>query len=139
MQKPVRLISAEDLDRERRKYYWRRAQKTYQFVYGNPFPTWYTVDIWAKNEQFAYEDYSGYFSRDGHKPIMLVDGELENQADKQYYEQLHSAWAEPKQFVRLIGSDHYINTAQSFGLMFYDRGVMRQLVDEIVNWTDKTT
>ena len=49
-----------------------------------------------------------------------------------------SVLEEPKKFVQLRRSDHY-DAAQILGLVFYDRGVMRQLVDEIMNWVDKRT
>ena len=69
---------------------------------------------------------------------MLVDGELEAQEDKLYLERFAAGVTDPKKFVRLKRSDHYCNTAQSLGLIFYDKGVMDQLVQEIVQWLGQT-
>jgi hypothetical protein len=94
--------------------------------------------VWRKHvEQGDMEDYIEYFSQEGHKPVMLVDGELEAQEDKLYLERFADIVTNPKKFVRLKRSDHYCNTAQSLGLVFYDKGVMNQLVHEIVQWLEQ--
>ena len=134
---PVRRWRQRFADLGDRAYFWRRAQETHRFVYGTPFPDWYTADIWNKRvEKFAMEYYLEYFSREGHKPVMFVDGELEGQSDKLYLEKYYAAIEEPKKLVRLKRSDHYSNTAQSMGVIFYDKDVMEQLVHEITQWLE---
>jgi pimeloyl-ACP methyl ester carboxylesterase len=129
----------------------RRAQKTYQFVYGHPMPGWVTADIWNKHRvQADIGDYAEYFGRQGHKPIMIIVGERERMrttemllgkepselTDKayEYLEQTYAALAKPKHFVVIRRSDHYFNSAQSLGLTVYDKSVMAQLISEITAW-----
>ena len=121
-------------DPEYRSYFWERASEIHRFVYGTPFPAWYTTEAWLEGVDFGYEDYAEIFRRPDHKPIMLVDGEREHPRDKQYFEDLYARLEGVKRFTRLAGSNHYANTAQTLGLIVYDRAVMQQLVDEIDAW-----
>lgn len=121
-------------DPERREYFWTRATETHRFVYGHPFPAWYSLDDWVRDAAFDYADYDARFTREGHPPVLLIDGEREAEADKRYFEALLARWAEPKARVRLAGSDHYGNMAQSLGVILYDRGVADQLVDALSRW-----
>lgn len=43
-------------------------------------------------------------------------------------------FAEPKRLVMIGRSDHYGNSAQALGLVFYDRAVARQIVGELAGW-----
>lgn len=120
--------------------FWRRFRQTHEFVYGTPIPEWFTADMFAERVQGgAMEEYLDYFSMNGHKPLMLVDGEHESEADKVYLEEYYAMLAKPRKFVRLRASDHYGNTAQSLGVIFYDKGVMHQLVSEVTQWLGRAT
>lgn len=128
-----RLTNVDDMN-----YFWRRLQNTHKFVYGTPIPKWFTADLFSERAQGgAMEEYLEYFLREGHKALMLVDGEHEKEADKLYLEQYYSMLVKPKKFVRLRWSDHYCNTAQSLGLIFYDKRVIHQLVSEVTQWLGK--
>jgi hypothetical protein len=45
---------------------------------------------------------------------------------------------DPKRFVLLDGSDHYLNTAQSLGFVFYDVAVARRLTNAMVSWIESS-
>lgn len=121
-------------------YFWRRFQATHTFVYGAPIPQWFTVDMFTEMmQESVMEEYLEYFVTEGHKGLMLIDGEHEDEADKVYLEEYYSVVTKPKKFVRLRRSDHYGNTAQSLGLIFYDRGVIDQLVFEVTQWLGHAT
>ena len=84
---PARKWRERFANSKERAYFWHRARETHRFVYGTPFPNWYTPDMWAeKVEKWALEHYLEYFAREGHKPVMFVDGELESQSEKLYLE-----------------------------------------------------
>jgi hypothetical protein len=83
---------------------------------------------------WVLEDYLTPLATPGHKPVMLVDGEREPEEEKVYLERFHARLSEPKKLVRLHRSDHYCNTAQSLGFVFYDQKVMSQLVNAITSW-----
>lgn len=134
-----------------REYFWRRARETYRFVYGKPFPDWYTIGFWAEQMKKwpRLESYLERFSTNGHKPLMLVIGQREGDRtldvligkkpsieaveNIHYIEEFFAKLRDPKKFVLLDQSDHYCNTAESLGLVFYDRVVMNQLVHEITS------
>jgi pimeloyl-ACP methyl ester carboxylesterase len=134
---PPRRIRERSKMAHHKAYHSERFRRTHRFVYGTPIPEWFTQDMTYKAGPWALEDYAEPFLMRGHKPLMLIDGEREKDKNKMYLERFYSALAEPKKFVRLRRSDHYCNTAQSRGLVFYDKGVMNELVDHIINWIEK--
>ena len=131
---PPRRVRERSKNRKDVKYFSERFRKTHQFVYGEPIPDWFTHQWETKAGPRALEDYMEPFLKEGHKPLMLVDGELEDKRDKMYLEELYSSIKEPKRFVRLSKSDHYHNTAQTLGIILYDKEVITQLTNEIVFW-----
>jgi pimeloyl-ACP methyl ester carboxylesterase len=52
-----------------------------------------------------------YFKGEHHQPILLIDGELESKASKTYLEEQYEQMTDPKSFVRLEGSAHYLSVA----------------------------
>jgi hypothetical protein len=84
-----------------------------------------------------YEDYKrieALLRSPGHTPLMLLLGERDEPARHKYVKDYFAQLAEPKTLLVLKGANHYLNTAQSLGLVVYDRAVARQLVDELVPW-----
>jgi hypothetical protein len=49
-------------------------------------------------------------SQKAHPPILLIDGELEPQADREYLEQSFQDLSEAKAYVTVSKSNHYFNT-----------------------------
>ena len=50
-----------------------------------------------------------YFKGESHQPILLIDGELESKASRTYLEEQFTQMTQPKKFVRLGDSAHYLN------------------------------
>lgn len=79
----------------------------------------------------SIENHRGYFSRPGHPPILLIDGELEAESDRLFLSEFHEAMAGPKAYVTIAGADHYANVAGVGPLIVYDGAAISQLVAEI--------
>jgi hypothetical protein len=66
-----------------------------------------------------------------HKPVLLMDGGLESQANRDYLKWFFDRMVEPKAYVTVPGSNHYSNTISKFGLALYDREVIKRTVQEV--------
>lgn len=86
------------------------------------------------NESLNIENYMNYFSQNGHKPILLIDGLLESEEDRTYLQALFEKMEEPKKYVSLEDADHYANIANFGSLVIYDRIIVNRLITEIQNW-----
>jgi hypothetical protein len=73
-------------------------------------------------------------SRPGHKPLLLIDGELESEEDRTFLHELYEEISPPKGYLRLDNADHYANVAGFRALVVYDRKVLSQLVEGIDSW-----
>lgn len=136
---PPRRLTERLLDQGDREYFWRRADETHVAVYGAPFPTWFGLDEWLRLK--LSRDISGYLpylSGPTHKPILLIDGDLENEADKRYLRAYYDSMSQPKQHLTIPGSNHYANTpSRQWLLTFYDEAVVNETVDQIDVWLKK--
>lgn len=74
-----------------------------------------------------------HFKGEGHRPILLIDGELESKASRTYLEEQFEQMTQPKKFLRLEDSAHYLNVVgfEELGwlpgvgnLVVYDRRTM---------------
>lgn len=120
-----------------RDYFWKRAQRSYQEVYQKQFPRWYTKEVWLQQIQGANRrgrKLMDYFLQDFHKPLLLIDGELEDEKDKQYLKIYYANMTEPKKYVTIRKSDHYCNTMAIRGLTIYSKSVVMETVTEIDQW-----
>jgi pimeloyl-ACP methyl ester carboxylesterase len=52
-----------------------------------------------------------YFKGEGHQPILLIDGELESEPSKRYLDEHYGQMTQPKSFVRLEDTAHYLSVA----------------------------
>lgn len=75
-----------------------------------------------------------YFTSDDHKPILLLDGALENATDRAFLKELYDEMTEPKSYVTLENADHYANIASVGPFIFYDTRVLDDLVNTIDTW-----
>ncbi len=128
--------SAERLgDPEDREYFWRRAQRTHERLYGAPFPSWYTRELRLElARKRNIENFIPYFSGANHKPLLLIDGELESIEDRMYLRDYYSRLSDPVRYVTIEGSDHYLNTLGVRGRALYDADVVATAVDLIDEW-----
>ncbi len=131
---PPRRSSERAEDPKDVEYFWQRAQKTRKLVYKKEFPTWYTKEIWLKQNASDMARYIPYFSESTHKPLFLIDGELENDPDKIYLREYYELLSEPKKYMTIENSDHYFNSMGVLGFNIYDRKVMSRAIGEIDKW-----
>jgi pimeloyl-ACP methyl ester carboxylesterase len=69
-----------------------------------------------------------------HKPLLLIDGELEPGNFRRYLAEFYSAISVPKAYVTLPAADHYANVADLGILVIYDNRAMSRLVETIDTW-----
>jgi pimeloyl-ACP methyl ester carboxylesterase len=88
----------------------------------------------ARTQALPLENHLAYFSEDGHKPLLLIDGTLESEEDRLFLQQSCDAMVQPKRCITLAGVDHYTNVANWGSVVIYERGPMEQLVSSIDEW-----
>ncbi len=80
------------------------------------------------------DSHADYFSRQDHKPLLLVDGGLESPEDRRFLREVYEKMAGRKAYITLADADHYANVANFGPIVFYDRRVIRQLIQIIDDW-----
>jgi len=132
---PPRRVTERFNDPHDRDYFWKRARLTRETIYKKPFPSWYTKDFWlTKVLDSDMKKYVAYFSQPSHKPLFLIDGELESKEDKIYLHNYYMIITQPKKYVTIPNSDHYCNTTAIHGLSIYSKTVVMETVNEIDQW-----
>ena len=113
--------------------YFQRRTMRYMRLH-EPIPTQvFQTLIQAEN----IEKYRGYFSTPGHKPLLLVDGSLESEQDREYLQAYYKSISEPKAYVTLAGADHYANTANFGSIIISDQRAVEELVDTLDSWLSR--
>lgn len=132
---PPRRVSERFHNLHDKNYFWKRAIGTRQEIYGKEFPTWYTEDMWVEGIlRHNLKKYIHYFSQNWHKPLFLIDGELESEKDKLYLRNFFNEITEPKKYITLAHADHYCNTMAFLSFAFYDKKTITQVINEIDRW-----
>jgi pimeloyl-ACP methyl ester carboxylesterase len=90
------------------------------------------------------DNYAIYYAQDGHKPLLLIDGELEDDQDKLFLRRLSRQLTPPSEYVTFRNVGHYHNTINWDGkaLVLYDPQAVDELVEFIDHWlrnTDNTS
>ena len=143
---PPRRVRDVLADPAMQDYYFRRANDTHRRVYGHDLPAWFTREVWLE-EALEHGSWASlqadmglhldYFRSDGHKPLLLIDDGLATEADRAYLQRYHESIVEPKVYVTIEGSDHYVNTEDLGGLALYDRQVTPRLVEALAEWMSR--
>jgi pimeloyl-ACP methyl ester carboxylesterase len=126
----------DDADNER---FWQWALRTRRRLYDRDFPAWYTREAWMEDRRARnLERHLEILSRNPHKPVLLMDGEVESEADRAYLRGYFDLMIEPKAYVTVPRSNLYANTVSGMGLAFYDREVIDRTIDEIVRFVESS-
>lgn len=130
---PPRRLAKLLEDRQYRDMLWDRALSYREALGHGPFPSWYTEKIWMQHKLDYSElgNYEAYFAKLGHKPLLLMDGERELEADRSYLLAYYQGIVEPKRYVTVPNADHYSNTTSIRGVNIYDRRVLSDTADTI--------
>ncbi len=106
-------------------YYLRRDIRYMEL--SEPIP----IDVFLRYRAgLSIESHLEHLARPGHKPLLLIDGELEAKKFPEFY----SGISAPKTYVTLPDADHYANVADLGVLVIYDHSAVSQLVDTIDTW-----
>ena len=136
---PARRITERFLNPVEQNYFWQREQRNHQQVYGKNLPKWYSKQDWL--EQMLKRDITRhipYFQQSGHKPILLIDGEKESQADREYLSDYYQQLAPPKKYVTIANDNHYANTdsinIKIMKINIYNNKVVTKTINTIDNF-----
>lgn len=125
-----RLLNPAD-----QEYFWERAQRTHQTVYGHPLPQWFTREKWLRQRlRNDMTRHLAYFSGPDHKPLLLLDADQETLPDRAFLREYHRKISEPKEYVTIAEADHYSNTRNLGFLDFYDETAVTVTVAHIDRW-----
>jgi len=113
-----------------------KFEARYELLYGRSIPDWFEWEMTGIEEQDPDVIWE-YYRMQNHKPLILVLGEHDEPAAHPYVIDTFESLAEPKDLVFVSRADHYLNTAQTLHWVFYDRIIVRELVDSLVASLDK--
>jgi len=134
---PPRRVRERLADVEDREYFWMRARRTRRLNANAEFPAWFTAEQWLElSLRDAMEQHAEYFSTDGHKPLLLIDGERESEDDRSYLRRFAASIDEPKEYATIAESNHYCSAKEFAGgrWIFFDREVVGETLDRIERW-----
>jgi pimeloyl-ACP methyl ester carboxylesterase len=115
---------------ERVRYFSNRFSDDYEFIYGRALPDWFKWELTEIDNQI--QDVWTYFRQKDHKPLFLILGEEDEPAGHGEVISNFETLTEPKEFLFIDYSDHYLISAQTLNWVFYDKRVIRQLIDNLV-------
>jgi dienelactone hydrolase len=118
---------------ERAAYFTARAAEQHRLVYGTGFPEWHRWELTLRDERFG-DDIWEHYRQPDHKSLKIVLAEFDQPAGHEGLRSMFAGLSEPKTLFYLARSNHYLNTAQTLGLVFYDRGIATDMVDGLVQW-----
>lgn len=110
-------------------YFQRRSMRYMRLR--EPIPAVVFQELSQSNNIEKYKD---YFSSPEHKPLLLVDGSLESEADRLYLQEYYDSISEPKAYVTLADADHYANTANFGPVVILDERAAAELADALDSW-----
>jgi pimeloyl-ACP methyl ester carboxylesterase len=134
---PPPPAEVENFAEKRVDYFTGRTAEQYRFVYGRKQPEWYRWELTGIDERYGDSVWAPYTKR-GHIPILLILGERDKPRGHKSVLGEFERVVDPKRFVLLDRADHYLNTAQSLGLVFYDVAVARGLTNAMVFWIESS-
>ena len=120
---------------KRSAYFTRRYARQYRYVYGRDPPQWMRWEMTRIEERYGDDIWAVYRGAD-HPPIMLVLGERDEPGGHAAVLQAFGIESPRRKVLLLPRSDHYLNTAQWLGVVFYDATVARDISDGLVAWID---
>jgi pimeloyl-ACP methyl ester carboxylesterase len=88
-----------------------------------------------------------YFKTKHHSPLLLVDGEKEGDAFKQYMRKYFESIGEPKSYCTIPGAHHFFNMSSLFSkfikdkrqqvdIIYYNKKIYHDYVHTILNWLE---
>lgn len=112
-----------------RRYFIERFSKVREL---DELLSWETYRQIASNSMI--DSYIPYFQSDNHKPILLIDGSREDDADQRFLQLIYDLMKPPKAYITIAGSNHYSNTKDMGPFILYHKQIVNELVQSIVGW-----
>ncbi len=111
--------------------YFRRRDMRYLFL-GRTIPP---EVFMAYRVPLLIDSNLDYFEDPDHKPLLLLDGELESESDREWLTEIAEQIGGDATHITLEGADHYANVAGVAGpLIIYDEPAFENLVDVVTGW-----
>jgi acetyl esterase/lipase len=126
-------VDTPEYEVDRSRYYTRRMYEQHKYVYGTKVPDWYDWELAFPDGRYGDDIYERFVSG-AHPPLLLILGELDQHSGHGSVMARFDALSEPKEMILLRHADHYLNTAQSLGFVFYDARVADQLTEALADW-----
>jgi pimeloyl-ACP methyl ester carboxylesterase len=134
-------VDAQDREKypaQRAEYFSRRGAEQYRYVYGKDPPQWKRWQLTRTDERYADDVWAAY-RRPGHRPLLLILGERDEPGGHAAVLHEFGVESRTKKVFILPRSDHYLNTAQWLGLLFYDADVAQSISDKLIAWVTATS
>lgn len=138
---PPGTVDPDDGGRSRGLYFTVRAAVQYSFIYGRETPQWVLQEGHPEPAADGAEaplaeaaDPVERLAESGHPPYLLILGERDEPGGHGFERERFRRAAEPKTLFVVPGADHYLNSAQSLGFVFYDRAVADTFASGLLGW-----
>ena len=136
---PPRWMTAKFADPRTQEYWWQRYRRQTWQVYHREVPAWLTREAWLRHAAaWDVGNWLPYFSRPGHKPLLLLDGGLESESEQAWARDFFDRMVPPGKYETAAESNHYLNSVDlGFHLaVLYDERPVRATVGFIDDWLD---
>ena len=114
---------------ENREYFIERFARDRKLTAPLSWETYRQISI-----NSMMDTYVPYFQTENHKPLLLIDGSLEEPEDLEFLRNIYRELVPPKEYFTIEGSNHYSNTKALGPLIFYQKQIFDVLVDKIAGW-----
>jgi len=121
---PPRRVESRILDKNYLQYSWERFSRDRKLGRSIKLSTFLAL---------SSNMYDGYFY-EGHIPILLIDGELEDENDLLFLRATFKNMTEPKKYITLNDTGHYCNTTGIGNFMIYNDMIITETVNVIDGW-----
>jgi acetyl esterase/lipase len=128
---------AADGGAERAAYFAARADDQYRYIYGHDVPGWFRPEM-KPDDSTTYHDGALRLEAPGHPPYLLILGERDEPGGHAEELRILGRMTAPADVLPVPRADHYLNSAQSLGLVFFDRDVAEAFGAGMVEWLTAT-
>jgi pimeloyl-ACP methyl ester carboxylesterase len=118
-----------DVDAVDTAYVLDRAQRDMRLPSRPSMASWRPVI-----EALDIERYLDHWSAPGHIPLLLVDSEREDAADRAFLERMYRHIAAPVDYWTVPGTDHYLHTGRLLGRDCYNSAVVSPFAERVDSW-----
>lgn len=134
---PPEALEPADGGAERAAYFSERAEDQYRYIYDHAAPDWLRPEM-KPDDSATYHAGALRLEEPGHPPYLLILGERDEPAGHAEELRILGRMSAPADALPVPRADHYLNSAQSLGLVFFDRRVAEAFGAGMVEWLAAT-